>query len=647
MNFNLSSLRLLGSALLLTLLAAAPGAATSYVPMTDEALADQAPAAAVVRIVGVDPGAGARDGSVAGGWATEYRAQVEQGLKGGLLPGAVLRLRVPGGTGPDGMALRIYGAPRFAVGERALLLLEPMAGGAFRPVQLFLGVFHEVAGGGRRFAVRDLSEVSAVGVSVDGHPKALPPPSDGLRDFDAFARWIAARATGAGHPAGYRVDDADGALRRGLDKFTLFADRDDHFNLRWFVFDDGGDGGHVDWRAFSTGQKGVPGGGYAQFQTGLQVWNAEPQTPIDYRYAGTTSSSSALEQSDGVNAIVFNDPKSLVQDFNCASGGVLALGGPFYAIATTSFRGEPFHRIVEADIIINNGLECFFAGSSDAGKVAEEIFGHELGHTLGLGHSCGDSTSPACAADPSFDEALMRAFVHDDGRGARLGTDDQAGVRALYGPVTSLPAPSHLVAEAISPTEVRLTWTDESTGETGFRIEVRSLTGDFVETGTVPPDTTTAVVQGLSPATAYVFRVRAAGTGIFSAYSNEATAATDALPGPCVGDGTTVCLGGRFRASVTWQAPDGSSGAGRVMPVAAADSGLFWFVSPDNLELLVKVLDGCPLNRHFWVYTGPATDVQFTLTVIDSQTGKARVYFNPLGTAAGTLTDLEAFAACP
>jgi hypothetical protein len=114
-----------------------------------------------------------------------------------------------------------------------------------------------------------------------------------------------------------------------------------------------------------------------------------------------------------------------------------------------------------------------------------------------------------------------------------------------------------------------------------------------------------------------------------------------------VSDGTTVCLGGRFRASVVWKAPDGSSGSGRVMPVAAADSGLFWFFDPDNLELLVKVLDGCAVNHHFWVYTGPATDVQLILTVVDSQTGKVRVYFNPLGTAAGTATDLEAFAACP
>jgi hypothetical protein len=622
---------------------APPAGATSFVPMTDEALVDQAPAAAVVRIVAIDPRAGARDGRT---WATEYRVRVEEGLKGSL-PGATLRVRVPGGEGPNGLSLRIYGAPRFGVGDRALLLLEPAEGGAFRPFQLFLGAFHEAAAGaGRRFAVRDLAEASEVRVSGDGAPKSLPARPDRLRDFDAFARWVAARAAGRTKAADYLVDDAAGGLGLGVDKFTLFADRNDHLHLRWFVFDGGG---HVDWKAFSTGQKGLAGGGYAPFQAGLQAWNAEPQTAIDYRYAGTTASTSALEEPDGANAIIFNDPTNLVPEFNCTSGGVLAIGGPFYSNETATYRGESFHRIVEAGIVINNGLECFFAHSANGVKVAEEVFGHELGHTLGLGHSCGDASSPACSANPAFDAALMRAFVHDDARGARIGDDDRAGVRALYGAVAaSLAAPSRLTAEATSPTEVKLTWLDRSSNETEFRVEVAALGGDFADVGSVPANMTTALVQGLRPATGYIFRVRAAGAGgAFSPYSKPVVAATDALPGPCVPDAQTLCLDGRFRATAAWSAPSGESGVGQVMPVPSKDSGLFWFVSPDNLELLVKVLDGCAVNGHHWLYTGPATNLQFSLTVTDTTTGKTRAYFNPQGTAPGTLTDQNAFAACP
>jgi fibronectin type III domain protein len=607
-----------------------PAEASSFVAMTDEALVDQAPAAAVVRILGVDAGAGSRDGAA---WATEYRVQVEQRLKG-QLPASVLRVWVIGGSGPDGLSLHVYGAPRFAAGERVLLLLQPIAGGAFRPVQLFLGAFHEVSSGGRRFAVRDLSQANEVRVSVDGTAKAGPAQPDRLRDFDAFARWIASRAANLAG-ASYWVNE----------KFTFFSDPDDHLNLRWFVFDGGG---HVDWKAYTTGQKGVPGGGYAQFQAGLAAWTAEPQTPIDYRYAGLTDSSSALDQADGVNAIVFNDPNNLIAPFSCSAGGVLAIGGPFYTTATHPFQGQAFHQIVEGDIVISNGLECFFAQSPNAAKAAEEVFGHELGHTLGLGHSCGDSRSPACLSDPAFDAALMRAFVHNDGRGAELGTDDQAGVRSLYGTAAAPPAaPSHLAASVTSPTEVRLTWTDESTDETEFRVEIKPPDAGFEDVGAVAADSFQALIQGLQPATGYAFRVRASRSGSFSDYSNVVSLATDAPPGPCVATGTALCIHGRFQVSVAWKASVSAFGAGQVMPVSSADSGLFWFTSPDNLELLVKVLDGCPLNQRFWVYTGPATDAQLTLTVIDTKTGKVRVYVNPLGMAAGTTTDTEAFATCP
>jgi len=604
--------------------AAAPAAATSFVPMMDEALVDQAPAAAVVRILAIEAGAA---------FATEYRVEVEQRLKG-RLPETTLRVRVIGGGGPDGLSLHIYGAPRFAVGERALLLLQPAGEGAFRPFQLFLGVFHEVSAAGRRFAVRDLAGTSEVRVSADGKAVAASASPDRPRDFDAFARWIALRTKEPTRPADYGVDE----------KFTLFSDPGDHLNLRWFTFDEGG---HVNWKAFVTGQKGVPGGGYTQFQAGLAAWTAEPQTPIDYRYAGLTQSSSALDQVDGVNAIVFNDPKDLIGAFSCSAGGVLAIGGPFFETAPRSFQGREFHQIVEADIVVSNGLECFFAHSHNGLKAAEEIFGHELGHTLGLGHSCGDSRSPDCSADPVFDAALMRAFVHDDGRGARLGEDDKAGVRALYADAAPPAAPSHLAASTVSPTEVRLTWSDESTDETELRIEVQSPDTGFVDVGAVAAGSTVALIQGLHPATLYAFRIRASRSGVFSPYSNTASLATDALPGPCVPTGTALCIRGRFQVSVAWKSSSAAFGAGQVMPVGSADSGLFWFTSPDNLELLVKVLDGCSLNQRFWVYTGPATDAQLTLTVIDTQTGKVRVYLNPLGTAAVATTDTEAFATCP
>src|SRR6185436_18582204 len=98
-------------------LAAASAGATTYVRMADEDLADQAPIVAIVRVAAVEPS------SEAGLPTTDYVAAVERVLKGKAA--GTIRVRVPGGEGPNGTRLRVFGAPQFRVGERALLFLEP------------------------------------------------------------------------------------------------------------------------------------------------------------------------------------------------------------------------------------------------------------------------------------------------------------------------------------------------------------------------------------------------------------------------------------------------------------------------------------------------------------------------------------------
>ena len=74
---------------------------------------------------------------------------------------------------------------------------------------------------------------------------------------------------------------------------------------------------------------------------------------------------------------------------------------------------------------------------------------------------------------------------------------------------------------------------------------------------------------------------------------------------------------------------------------------MFYFFTPANWELLVKVLDGCEFNDRYWVFAAAATDVEYTLTIKDTQTGTVREYFNPLGRSAAAITDTDAFATCP
>lgn len=207
--------------------------------------------------------------------------------------------------------------------------------------------------------------------------------------------------------------------------------------------------------------------------------------------------------------------------------------------------------------------------------------------------------------------------------------------------------PNRLDAAALTPTEVKLTWKTRAVEGTEVRVELRTLDGAFADVGAVPGASRAALVQGLQPATAYVFRVRAARAGVFSGYSNEAGVTTTAVPGPCVPDAQTLCVDGRFRARAEWKAPDGGSGLASVQPVPSGSSGLLWFTSPDNLELLVKVLDGCAANGRHWVFVGPATNLQYLLTVTDTRTGQVRVYFNPQGDSPRAVTDTYAFEGCP
>ena len=75
---------------------------------------------------------------------------------------------------------------------------------------------------------------------------------------------------------------------------------------------------------------------------------------------------------------------------------------------------------------------------------------------------------------------------------------------------------------------------------------------------------------------------------------------------------------------------------------------MFWFFDANNLEFLVKVINGCGLNSRYWVYAAATTDVEYTMTVTDTlRNNTTRTYFNSLGTASPAITDSSAFATCP
>ena len=634
----------------LSFVASLPAGATSYVPVSDENLVAKADLVVRARVVAADSAA-----APAGMPATEYTAEVREVLKG-QAPSELI-VRVPGGIDRSrGRGMHVFGAPEFRDGEDVLLFLTARRDGTWAPLHLMLGAFHEVRSNGRTLALRDLSEARAV--TPDGRAAA----PEAVRDAGQFAAWIAGRAAGRREPANYLVSGAgsEAALQSVVEEFTQLKYRGTP--TRFFEFDTGGS---VPFFMHQGGQGGVPGGGFLEFQQALKAWNAESQTPVNLTFSGATSSNRAFE--DQISALTGGDPQDDIgEDFDCGSGGVLAIGGPLFFVDDITgdptdvrqFNGKSYIVSELADIVMNAGTDCFYSGSNNPAKSFAEVATHELGHCLGLGHSCGDANSGSCDTAEKSD-ATMRATVHEDGRGAALRADDEKGLRFIYqkagGPTpgNKPAAPSAAAAQAMSFAAALLTFTDNAGNETDFVVEASLNGGAFTQVAVVPGNGSAkpkveVLLNGLSPGGSYVFRVKARNSNGNSA---NTTAAVINLPSStsCTVSATNMCLFDRFSARLEFRSSASAPfGLAQVSILETAQSGLFFFANPANLEMLVKMVNACGSGTpRYWVFLSATTNVEFILTVIDTQTGFTRRYKNPLNHPAAPVQDTDAFATCP
>ncbi len=115
-----------------------------------------------------------------------------------------------------------------------------------------------------------------------------------------------------------------------------------------------------------------------------------------------------------------------------------------------------------------------------------------------------------------------------------------------------------------------------------------------------------------------------------------------AVNATCAGDPTSLCLsGGRFKAQVAWRDFAGHTGAGQAVPLTG-DTGYFWFFDANNVEVVLKTLDGRAVNGHWWAFYASLSNVQYVITVTDIVTGATKTYVNPAGRFA-SVGDTTAF----
>lgn len=216
-------------------------------------------------------------------------------------------------------------------------------------------------------------------------------------------------------------------------------------------------------------------------------------------------------------------------------------------------------------------------------------------------------------------------------------------------PATPEP-PRNLQIEQLSPTELRVSW-EPTPPDTRVSLQ-RSFPGQrFAALELLPPGVHSLVVDGLEPGRPVSFRAATrswAGASDWSPTVSRTPLAPEQRT--CRADEHALCLlDERFRVEAHWRDPfNGGEGLAHAVPLVllrgtrSKNTGTFWFFNRRNIELVVKILDGRPVNGHLWAFYGALSNVEYWVSVVDTETGATRVYYNPPGNLCG-LGDVQAF----
>lgn len=258
------------------------------------------------------------------------------------------------------------------------------------------------------------------------------------------------------------------------------------------------------------------------------------------------------------------------------------------------------------------------------------------------GPACQPSDVVLCLGGGRFKvEASWRDFEGRSGRGhaVALTADtgyfwffDPANVEVITKVLDGRGVNNHhwVFYGALSNVQYTLTVTDTETGAARRYVNPPGRLGSVGDTDAFGPLGATGSGLSVGPEAAVFDPVVAAGKAAGS-------------KAPCVPGATRLCLaGGRFAVTARWKDFDGNTGDGKAVPLSGGDTGYFWFFGEDNVEVVLKVLDGRPVNGKFWVFYGALSSVEYTLTVTDTETGAVKTYSNPAG-RLGSVADTGAF----
>lgn len=386
--------------------------ATTFVVMSDDALVATSAVVAVGTVSAIATGADSPDRL-----HTTIALRVDTQVKGPVREEIVFV--EPGGEAA-GRRRVVFGAAHFFVGERVLVFLRRRPDGRLATNAMAMGKYSIVRSASGDVARRQLGgEAGAAALTYDARRGVLTAAAAvdqrPLAEFLDELRALAAIAP-ANDTAPVLTDES--VPTTGSAAFTFlgppaarWAEPDAGLPVAYRV-DPNGDAGigrNASLLAVSRAMAAL-----SHAETSLRLVDAGPAVPARFQAC------------DGASTIQFNDPFGEIgAPSNC--GGILAIGGYCTSSATTDVPGVPYpmQRIAEGDLTVNDGFGgCGFWTATNLA----EVLTHELGHTVGLGHSSENGRE----ADPVLKDATMYYLAHFDGRGAAVRADDIAGLRTLY-----------------------------------------------------------------------------------------------------------------------------------------------------------------------------------------------------------------------
>ena len=148
-------------------------------------------------------------------------------------------------------------------------------------------------------------------------------------------------------------------------------------------------------------------------------------------------------------------------------------------------------------------------------------------------------------------------------------------------------------------------------------------TGDFQTGHSGPPERWTTNPSGVLPPSV-------------SAQSLATGQGTDCEPD------LSLVLAGGYRVRLCHETRAGKVDDALDWGLDSRQSGLLYFFNRDNVEVLIKVLDGCGVNGHRWVFVAPVTNLAFNL-VVESPEGGVWEHRGFQGLTASAKSDIRAF----